>query len=73
MITRRKCLKEEINAGEEQARKRDLTSRHRQLNRDVKKSTTEGKNECFNALATKTENAAGQQHLTWSYVVGRTR
>ena len=54
-ITRRKCLKEEINVCEEQARNRDLTSRYMywQLNR-------EGKNECFNTLATKTENAAGQ-------------
>ena len=65
MITRRKCLKEEINVCEEQARKTDLTSRHWQLNR-------EGKNDCFIALATKTENAAEQQNLTRPYEVGRT-
>ena len=51
-FTQRKCFKQ-MNGCNEQARKRDLASLYRQLNRDVGKTAWKDKKKFFNTLPTK--------------------
>ena len=65
-------LKEKINECNEQARKRDLSSKFWEYNSAVRKSTKKDKKESINALTTEAETAAGQCNMKRLYEKTRT-
>jgi len=72
LITERKNLKDLINRTQDQAEKRELQTRYREKNKEVKRSARRDKRKHTEELTTEAETAAGQRNMKRLYEITRT-